>query len=125
MAVVYSDPLRHKRPHNKKKILPETSYSKAKKMIKSILTATALIAALTPAAAADNREEFEITIIYDATLLATESGSQALTRLIKEHARDACTLDFGGPRAQRVDTACVEDLVDATLAKINQQSKNG
>ncbi len=94
-------------------------------MMKSILSATALVMALTPVAAAESREEFEVTIAYNAAELITEAGTEAVTRSIREQARDACRVELSGSRVQRVDETCVADLVEAALEEITEQSANG
>ena len=94
-------------------------------MIKSILTATALVIAMTPVAAADSREEIEVTIAYNAAELTTEAGTKAVTRSIREQARDACQTNLSGSRVQRVDETCVAELVEAALEEISEQSAQG
>jgi len=82
-------------------------------MIKSIITATALVVAIAPIANADSREEFDVAINYDRSQLETETGVEAVTRSIEEQAREVCVSLVAGSRMERVDAVCVAEIVES------------
>lgn len=85
-------------------------------MIKSMLTAVSVIAFLAPAASADTRENFDVEITYNTATL--EANATGLERSIVRQARRACAIKTAD-RIKRIDTVCVDEIVEAALNKIN------
>ena len=85
-------------------------------MIKSMLTAAAIIAVLAPGASADIRENFDVEITYNTATL--EANATVVKRSIVRQARRACAIKTAD-RIKRIDAVCVDEIVEAALNKIN------
>jgi UrcA family protein len=89
-------------------------------MFKSTVSALAAVVLLSPAAFAEDGKMVTLSHDYDAALVSSDAGADALLAELEKAAKRTCTSRIPGTGGYYLDAACADTLLVAAVKQIHE-----